>query len=38
VALLERRVEPGQMVAVTLEDDGGVDAPTGAPVLTATPA
>ena len=38
VALLERRVEPGQMVAVTLEADGGVDAPTGAPVLTATSA
>jgi anti-sigma factor RsiW len=38
VALLERRVEPGQTVAVTLERDGGVDAPTGAPVLTATSA
>jgi anti-sigma factor RsiW len=36
VALLERRVEPGQMVAVTLEADGGVDAPTGAALLTAT--
>jgi anti-sigma factor RsiW len=36
VALLERPVKPGQTVAVTLEADGGVDAPTGAPVLTAT--
>jgi anti-sigma factor RsiW len=36
VALLDRRVELGQTVAVTLETDGGVDAPTGAPVLTAT--
>lgn len=36
VALLTRRVEPGQMVAVTLEPDGGVDAPTGAPLLTAS--
>ena len=36
VALLERRVEPGQMVAVTLEADGGVEAPTGAPILTAS--
>lgn len=38
VALLTRRVEPGQMVAVTLEDDGGVDAPTGAPLFTASSA
>jgi anti-sigma-K factor RskA len=38
VALLERPVEPGQTVAVTLEPDGGVDAPTGAPVLTTTSA
>jgi anti-sigma-K factor RskA len=38
VALLTRRVEPGQMVAVTLEDDGGVEAPTGAPLLTASSA
>jgi anti-sigma factor RsiW len=38
VALLTRRVEPGQTVAVTLEDDGGVDAPTGAPLLTASSA
>ena len=38
VALLTREVEPGQTVAVTLEEDGGVDAPTGAPVLTATSA
>ena len=38
VALLTRRVEPGQMVAVTLEDDGGVDAPTGAPLVTASSA
>lgn len=38
VALLTRRVEPGQMVAVTLEADGGVDAPTGAPLFTASSA
>lgn len=36
VALLTRRLEPGQTVAVTLEIDGGVDAPTGAPVLSAS--
>jgi anti-sigma-K factor RskA len=35
VALLERPVEPGQTVAVTLERDGGVDAPTGTPLFTA---
>ncbi len=33
-----RRVEPGQTVAVTLEPDGGVDAPSGAPLFTATSA
>jgi anti-sigma-K factor RskA len=38
VALLTRRVEPGQMVAVTLEDDGGVETPTGAPLVTASSA
>ena len=38
VALLTRPVEPGQMVAVTLEHDGGVDAPTGAPLFTASSA
>ena len=38
VALLTRRVEPGQMVAVTLEADGGVDAPTGAALFTASSA
>jgi anti-sigma-K factor RskA len=36
VALLERRVAPGQVVAVTLEREGGVDAPTGQPLFTAT--
>lgn len=35
IALLSRRVEPGQRVAVTLEPDGGVAAPTGAPLFTA---
>ena len=35
VALLSRRVEPGQTVAVTLEPDGGVDAPTGDPLFSA---
>ena len=34
VAMLSRRVEPGQTVAVTLERDGGVDAPTGDPLFT----
>jgi anti-sigma factor RsiW len=38
VAMLSRRVEPGQAVAVTLEPDGGVDAPTGDPVLPAVSA
>ena len=38
VAILTRRVEPGQMVAVTVEPDGGVDAPTGAPLFTASSA
>ncbi len=33
VAVLTRPVEPGQQVAVTLEADGGVDAPTGAPLF-----
>jgi anti-sigma-K factor RskA len=36
VAMLSRRVEPGQTVAVTLEPDGGVDAPTGKPLFTAS--
>jgi anti-sigma factor RsiW len=35
VAMLSRRVTPGQTVAVTLERDGGVDAPTGDPLFTA---
>lgn len=38
VAILSRRVEPGQTVAVTLEADGGVDAPTGDPIFTASSA
>ena len=36
VAMLSRRVDPGQTVAVTLEPDGGVDAPTGDPLFTAS--
>lgn len=36
--LLTRRLEPGQTVAVTLEADGGVDAPTGASLFTASTA
>jgi anti-sigma factor RsiW len=36
VALLTRRVEPGQPVAVTLEPDGGLDAPSGDPLFTAS--
>ena len=35
VAMLSRRVAPGQTVAVTLERDGGVDAPTGDAIFTA---
>ena len=38
IAVLERRVDPGQKVAVTLETDGGVDAPTGALLFTTTSA
>jgi anti-sigma-K factor RskA len=34
--LLTRPVHQGQTVAVTLEPDGGVDAPTGEPLFTAT--
>jgi hypothetical protein len=33
--MLDRPVQPGQTVAVTLERDGGVDAPTGSPIFTA---
>ena len=36
VAVLTRPVESGQTVAVTLEPDGGVDAPTGEPLFTAS--
>ena len=36
VAMLSRQVQPGQTVAVTLEPDGGVDAPTGDPLFTAS--
>jgi anti-sigma-K factor RskA len=35
VAMLSRRVAPGQTVAVTLEPDGGVDAPTGDAIFSA---
>lgn len=35
VVALERSVPAGAIVAVTLEPDGGVDQPTGAPVFTA---
>ena len=38
VAVLTRPVEPGQMVAVTVEPDGGLDAPSGSPILTASSA
>ncbi len=38
VAMLTRSVEPGQMVAVTVEPDGGLDAPSGAPLFTAASA
>jgi anti-sigma-K factor RskA len=38
VARLTRPVEPGQMVAVTMEPDGGLDAPSGAPLFTASSA
>jgi anti-sigma-K factor RskA len=36
VAVLTRRVEPGQTVAVTLEPDGGLDAPSGSPLFSAS--
>jgi anti-sigma factor RsiW len=36
IAVLDRRVRAGQMVAVTVEPDGGLDAPTGAPIFTAS--
>jgi anti-sigma-K factor RskA len=36
VAMLSRPVAPGQTVAVTLEPDGGVDAPTSDPLFTAS--
>jgi anti-sigma-K factor RskA len=38
VARLTRPVEPGQTVAVTVEPDGGLDAPSGAPLFTAASA
>jgi anti-sigma factor RsiW len=38
VARLTRPVEPGQMVAVTLEPDGGLDSPSGAPIFSASSA
>ncbi len=38
VAVLSRRVASGQQVAVTLEADGGVDAPTGEPLFSTTSA
>ena len=36
VAMLTRPVAPGQTIAVTLEPDGGVDAPTSDPLFTAS--
>ena len=36
VALLTRKVDAGQTVAVTLEPDGGLDAPSGTPLFTAS--
>jgi anti-sigma-K factor RskA len=35
LVLLDRRVPPDAVVAVTVERDGGVDAPTGEPLFTA---
>jgi hypothetical protein len=35
VVALERSVPAGAVVAVTLEPEGGVEAPTGEPLLTA---
>ena len=35
VTMLSRKVAPGQTVAVTLEPEGGVDAPTSDPLFTA---
>ena len=37
-ARLTRPVEPGQTVAVTVEPDGGLDAPSGTPLFTASSA
>ena len=36
VAVLTRPVEPGQMVAVTVEADGGAEQPSGAPIFSAS--
>ena len=36
VHVLDEPVAAGETVAVTLEHDGGVDAPSGDPLLTAT--
>ena len=38
VAMLSRRVSPGQKIAVTLEPDGGLDVPTGETLFSATSA
>jgi anti-sigma factor RsiW len=36
LVLLDRSVPEDAVVAVTIEDDGGVDAPTGSPIFTAS--
>jgi anti-sigma factor RsiW len=38
LAGLDRRVPPGAIVAVTVEDEDGADAPTSAPFVTSNPA
>ena len=35
LVLLDRKVPANAVVAVTVEDDGGVDAPTGKPIFLA---
>jgi hypothetical protein len=35
---VERPVAPGSVVLVTVEDDGGTDAPTSAPIVASDPA
>ena len=38
IVALEGAVEPGEAVAVTVEDAGGVEAPTTTPIVASQPA